>query len=447
MHYITQTLKMGPLLVLCSLLSLGSHLFTSHAHAAGPNWQAAKKACLPERDRMAPSFNWTTGAALSGKQMPDCHCPPKHFCPDNLSEWSDHPRMPAAQAAVCCPAPRICDVNITETGCDLVDSTTQTLNSFCHSFEAKLIPLLSKPNGVESKDAKKQRETQNADREKENKIRQAGATTINTCMKQCKTIAGQIRAGDANSPANLSLFNQLATCESSCRVAAASSLGYSTVNSPFNSSINGDPVQFTVTDIIGNSPIPDDARTLLEDKLSCNNQETVGFCSSTVGFSCMTGDGDGDGGGGGDCLALGSQVLMADGTHKPIEDIKTGDQVKGYGSINTVTATTRNFTITETIYSVNDGVLQITDGHPVLTKDGWKAINPALVTGKLKENLTKLEPGDLLLRHEGEPLEITSLTPLQSGTTTDRHNLAVDGDNSFIANGIVLRGFNLKMQY
>lgn len=460
------------------------------------SWPNQGRACLPVEGRMFPSFNWSNGQSFGPNNMPACHCPPKSYCPEGLSEWADHPRMPARQAPVCCPAPRVCDVNITNTGCGVPNSNVRTINSFCYNFtavpvEPQNIPLRRGEPGTGPSEAYSYAHTcrsahinendrlaaeclgtksasewirstidnvsecvgisnnngtlECARNNNEKDLRERAARELNSCMRSCKDRTDQLHGRDANNPNNLLLMNQIGACEQNCRLSAAELFGARSGNR-----INGQIPGFTTTTFT-DIPNPSAAVTLLESKVSCGRQEDIGYCETNINQSC-DGDGDGDGSGdggdgGGDCLAVGSLITLADGSTKPIEQIVAGDQVKGYNSINTVTGTTRNFTITEVIYAVNDSTLQITEGHPILTKDGWKAVNPALIKSDFKDKVAKLEVGDVLLRSEGEPITVTSLTALKSDATTDRHNLSVDGDGTFIANGLILRGFNLSIQY
>ena len=77
-----------------------------------------------------------------------------------------------------------------------------------------------------------------------------------------------------------------------------------------------------------------------------------------------------------DCQVAGSLVLMADGTHKAIEEIVLGDHVKtvsstgqGYSKANTAIMTGKKVV---TDYTLSNGdVLSMTDNHLVMTTDGY----------------------------------------------------------------------------
>ena len=77
------------------------------------------------------------------------------------------------------------------------------------------------------------------------------------------------------------------------------------------------------------------------------------------------------------CIAEGSLITMADGTLKPIEDVKVGDRVISYDgkvfSGKTVTAAWNNGIKDVVEVSLEDGIsLKCTPDHRLLTQDGWK---------------------------------------------------------------------------
>ncbi len=122
--------------------------------------------------------------------------------------------------------------------------------------------------------------------------------------------------------------------------------------------------------------------------------------------------------GGGGCIAYGSQVLMADGTTKNIEDLVVGDEVLSYNidSLGNVEEwqgwSTTNFNGTAVTSSVTgnrldtyhkyflfNNVLKATYEHPILVdKAGTVSFEPA----------TNVSVGDKFLNSSGIWLEITS---------------------------------------
>ena len=80
------------------------------------------------------------------------------------------------------------------------------------------------------------------------------------------------------------------------------------------------------------------------------------------------------------CFAAGSTVLMADGMHKAIEDIKVGELLMGSDGKPTRVAEYDRPIMEhrdgdpQRLISINDKGYLMTNNHPVLTTDGWKAL-------------------------------------------------------------------------
>lgn len=152
------------------------------------------------------------------------------------------------------------------------------------------------------------------------------------------------------------------------------------------------------------------------------------------------GGGRGGGGGGGSCFVKGTPVLMANGTHKNIENVKIGDQVIGFDGKKKVTETVlelespvRDHIVTVTF---SDGSkLQMTDEHPLYTDSGWKSVspdntaleNPQLAVGKLKN-------GDKVLNSHGQYVAITSMV-YKTGQVQTYNLKSVSGHNNYYAGG------------
>ncbi|MCI5050654.1 MAG: Hint domain-containing protein [Rickettsiales bacterium] len=146
------------------------------------------------------------------------------------------------------------------------------------------------------------------------------------------------------------------------------------------------------------------------------------------------------------CLIEGTKITLSDGNTKPIEELKVGDEVKGNHGAVKVKAMSRFTQQAEYMYSINDGEHFFTEEHPVLTKGGWKSVAPDVTSTKDSDTkiIGKLEVGDKLLTKFGE-LTINKIEKKKIDTGTPAYNLSVEGDGSFIANGIIMKGFN-KMQ-
>ena len=148
----------------------------------------------------------------------------------------------------------------------------------------------------------------------------------------------------------------------------------------------------------------------------------------------------GGGGGGGGCFISDTDVTLADGTTKAIQDITIGDRVIGQdGSINTVTDTYQPLLGDRPLYSINNTEAFVTGGHPFLDTDGhWRAIdteeakrdNPTLT-------VLPLTVGDTIVTTDGT-LTVTSITATAADPETQLYNFRTDNTNTFIADGFVV---------
>lgn len=149
------------------------------------------------------------------------------------------------------------------------------------------------------------------------------------------------------------------------------------------------------------------------------------------------------------CMSEGTQITMADGTTKNVEDVKIDDMVKGNEGPAKVLATTRFTQTKDSFYSINGGQATFTIEHPVLTKRGWKSVDPKITSTKNSQTkvIGKLEVGDKVLTKDGE-VEVKSIEKVESEGTVSAYNLKVGGDGSIIANGFIIKGFNqMQMHY
>jgi hypothetical protein len=169
------------------------------------------------------------------------------------------------------------------------------------------------------------------------------------------------------------------------------------------------------------------------------------------GAGAGAGGGGGDGGGGGGqgptCFVKGSLVTLADGSRIAIEDVAVGDFVLGQGGSNAVIAHDRPQLIIPdvrdgTLYGINGSKKFITSEHPVMTKDGWKAID--------QENAKKFEPhlskilvgslavGDLLVKEGGELMLVTSIDKYTEQPQQQLYNLMLNGDHTYYVNEMLV---------
>jgi len=120
------------------------------------------------------------------------------------------------------------------------------------------------------------------------------------------------------------------------------------------------------------------------------------------------------------CLPAGTKILLSDKSSKNIENISVGDKILSYDikkhEFVTSKVTRKVTKIREGIYDINNGLIKITDDHPLYVckkngRVGWAAINPTksrIAYGF--RNPMLLELGDKLFTSNGRWIEISSIT-------------------------------------
>ena len=140
------------------------------------------------------------------------------------------------------------------------------------------------------------------------------------------------------------------------------------------------------------------------------------------------------------CFIAGTQVLMADGSSKNIEDVEVGEKVAAFDGINTVLELDRPSLGMRMLYSINGGKHFVTSEHPFYTTEGWKSIDPnALIEenpGLAEElDVTTLAVGDIIVTSTGQ-VKVEEIDA-NSGYDVDMplYNFKLDGDNTYYADG------------
>ncbi len=149
------------------------------------------------------------------------------------------------------------------------------------------------------------------------------------------------------------------------------------------------------------------------------------------------------------CVLEGTPVAMADGTQKPIEQVAPGDSVMTPYGASTVTARNASAQETDVMYAINGDGAFFTSEHPIMTTEGWKAVDPsATVTRSDVEIAGKLEVGDVLVDWQGNHVTVESIEKKVIRGGKSAHNLRTKGRNEFIANGYIMKGFDrVEIQY
>ena len=159
------------------------------------------------------------------------------------------------------------------------------------------------------------------------------------------------------------------------------------------------------------------------------------------------GTGSGANGVGPTCFVKGTLVTLEDDTKVAIEDIKVGDRVKGLSVINNVLGFDRPMLIINdvregTLYGINGLEKFITSEHPIMTKQGWKAIDQDNAK-KFEPQLSKILIGDIkvgddILIEDGTYLPVSSIETYKDQPQQQLYNLLLDGNHTYYANGFLV---------
>lgn len=145
------------------------------------------------------------------------------------------------------------------------------------------------------------------------------------------------------------------------------------------------------------------------------------------------------------CFAMGTKITMEDGAKKNIEDLKPGDELLSYDVEKGEFTSWRVKNIEQPnrpVYSINDGLLYITEDHPLRIKKpegeiGWGSIIPMPTHVRLRrEEILKIEIGDFLFTEEDKWIEVTDIT--YDETVIKCYNIfSSTGTKTYFANGIL----------
>ena len=123
------------------------------------------------------------------------------------------------------------------------------------------------------------------------------------------------------------------------------------------------------------------------------------------------------------CFVAGTQVLMADGTSKAIEDVAVGDEVRA-ADPETDEVVSRRVLDTYVTPDVATYAVETSGGTVVSTAE-----HPFWVDGKGWVPVRALLPGDKLVDADGVRVELASVTA--TGETATVHNFHVEGLHSY----------------
>ncbi|EKP0262342.1 hypothetical protein JFQ93_003675, partial [Aeromonas sobria] len=154
------------------------------------------------------------------------------------------------------------------------------------------------------------------------------------------------------------------------------------------------------------------------------------------------------------CFIAGTRITMADGSIRPIETLRAGEQVLDqHGGSNRILAVEQVILGKRRLYGINHLAPFFTAEHPLLTTRGWAAISPAmtrtenpqltvlpLFTGMqiVCRSVPGMVTGNLALQPQPELLLVESLCWIEAPPTTALFNLLLDGSHSYIANELIV---------
>ncbi|MFZ5951983.1 MAG: hypothetical protein ACOYXC_14845 [Candidatus Rifleibacteriota bacterium] len=116
------------------------------------------------------------------------------------------------------------------------------------------------------------------------------------------------------------------------------------------------------------------------------------------------------------CFAAGTPVTLADGNIRNIEDIQIGDKVKSFdeakgkfveGLVTKLECPVRDHLTTITFE--NGSILQLTNEHPLLSRQGWASIDPEATLEDHGMKVKTLRVGSQVRHFEKEWLKIKSI--------------------------------------
>ena len=138
------------------------------------------------------------------------------------------------------------------------------------------------------------------------------------------------------------------------------------------------------------------------------------------------------------CFLAGTQVTMADGTQKNIEDVKIWEKVLWSNwTINTVLAYDRHLLWERKVWSINGSEYFVSDEHPFKTTEWWKSFVPEKTKEELWWNIPELKVGDILVTSNGlEVLE--SFSSKEMDRDTPIYNFILDWDHTYHANNYLV---------
>ncbi len=143
------------------------------------------------------------------------------------------------------------------------------------------------------------------------------------------------------------------------------------------------------------------------------------------------------------CFTSGTKVLLINGKKIAIEKLKVGDVLLGSNRThNKVIRLDVRPKEVRKIYSFNDGRYFVTENHPFMTKEGWKALNPQLAQLEQSQiKIGQLNIGDEIVTQKG----FVKLKKIKFKTiNTVVYNPQLDGSHDYYADGFLVHNKGAK---
>jgi len=143
------------------------------------------------------------------------------------------------------------------------------------------------------------------------------------------------------------------------------------------------------------------------------------------------------------CFVAGTQITMADGSHKNIEDVKISDVILGQDNAQNTVLEFLRPTLGETgatMMAFNGGAPFMTSDHPVYIRgQGWKSFDPEMTYTKYKMLVEQYQVGDVVETQDGNGVEILTIEEYHDQDQDQViYNFKLDGNNTYIANDLVV---------
>lgn len=133
------------------------------------------------------------------------------------------------------------------------------------------------------------------------------------------------------------------------------------------------------------------------------------------------------------CFSSSTQVLMEDGSFKAIDQVRAGDRVRGQsGAINTVKTIEAFVVQNGELYAFNGSEAFVTSAHPLMTLQGWKALDPVAARKESPAiEIGQLSTGDVLVLDGGGKMFLEVITKSAPIPDLNIFNLLTDGNETY----------------